>query len=103
MKNETHIISRKNVTSTNNNRPIQHIITQQSNIEDTYEQIIEQPHTTSFRSQNNHLFSPRWAPKMDHSIAQFPTQPTFKATSLSSNFLLFPCQSPHDNTSSSMD
>ena len=36
--------------------PIQHIITQQSNIEDTYEQIIEQPHTTNFRSQNSHFF-----------------------------------------------
>ena len=39
--------------------PIQHITTQQPNIEDTYEPIIEQPHTTNFRSQNNHLFSPR--------------------------------------------
>ena len=39
--------------------PIQHLITQQSNIDDTYEQIIEQPHTTNFGSQNNHLFSPR--------------------------------------------
>ena len=38
--------------------PIQHIITQQPSIEDTYEQSIEQPHTTNFRSQNNHLFSP---------------------------------------------
>ena len=39
--------------------PIQHIITQQPNIEDIYEQIIEQSLTTNFRSQNNHLFSPR--------------------------------------------
>ena len=39
--------------------PIQHIITQQPNIDDIYEQIIEQPRTTKFRSQNNHLFSPR--------------------------------------------
>ena len=39
--------------------PIQHIITQQPNIEDTYEQIIEQPHTTNFCSQNNHVFIPR--------------------------------------------
>ena len=30
-----------------------------TNMDDTYEQIIEQPHTNSFRSQNNHLFSPR--------------------------------------------
>ena len=39
--------------------PIQHIITKQPNIDDTYEKIREQPHTTKFRSQNNHLFSPR--------------------------------------------
>ena len=39
--------------------PIQHIITQQPKIEDTYEQIKEKPHTINFRSQNNHLFSPR--------------------------------------------
>ena len=39
--------------------PTQHIITQQSNIDDTYEQKTEQPHTTNFCSQNNHLFSPR--------------------------------------------
>ena len=39
--------------------PIQHILTRQPNIDDTYEQIIEQPHTTKFRPQNNHLFSPR--------------------------------------------
>ena len=38
---------------------IQHIITQQRSIDDTYEQIIEQPHNTNFLSQNNHLFSPR--------------------------------------------
>ena len=49
------------ITSRSNypRNPIQYIITQQPNIEDTYEQIKEQPHTTTFRSQNNHLFSPR--------------------------------------------
>ena len=49
------IISRSNYPES----PIQHIITQQPSIEDTYEQIIGQPHTTNFHSQNNHLFSPR--------------------------------------------
>ena len=39
--------------------PIQHIITQQSQNDDTYEQTIDQPHSTSFQSQNNHFFSPR--------------------------------------------
>ena len=58
-------------------------------MEDTYEQSIEQPHTTNFRSQNNHLFSPRWAAKLDPSIDQFPTQPTSRTTSPSCHFLLF--------------
>ena len=39
--------------------PVTHIIAQQPNIEETYEKIIEQPHTTNFRSQNNHRSSPR--------------------------------------------
>ena len=39
--------------------PIQHIMTHQSQDDNTYEQIIEQPHTTAFQSQNNHFFSPR--------------------------------------------
>ena len=39
--------------------PIQHIMTHHSQNDNTYEQIIEQPHTTTFQSQNNHLFSPR--------------------------------------------
>ena len=36
--------------------PIQHIINQQSNLEHTYEQIIEQTQTTNFCSQNNLFF-----------------------------------------------
>ena len=39
--------------------PIQHIMTHNSQNHNTYEQIIEQPHTTAFQSQNNHFFSPR--------------------------------------------
>ena len=39
--------------------PIQHIMTHHSQDENTYEQIIEQPHTTAFQSQNNNFFSPR--------------------------------------------
>ena len=50
-----HISSRSNYPQS----PIQHIITQQFLIEDTFEQIIEKPHTTNFRSRNNHLFSPK--------------------------------------------
>ena len=36
--------------------PIQHIMTHHSQDDNTYEQIIEQPHTTTFQSQNNHFF-----------------------------------------------
>ena len=39
--------------------PIQHIRTHHLLDENTYEQIIEQPHTTAFQSQNNNFFSPR--------------------------------------------
>ena len=39
--------------------PIQHIMTHRSQNDNTYEQIMEQPHTTTFQSQNNHFFSPR--------------------------------------------
>ena len=38
---------------------IQHILTHHSQNVNTYEKIKEQPHTTSFQSQNNHFFSPR--------------------------------------------
>ena len=38
---------------------IQHIMTHHLQNDNTYEQIIEQPHTTTFQSQNNHFFSPR--------------------------------------------
>ena len=31
------------------------LVAQQPQSDDTYEQIIEQPHTTNFQSQNNHF------------------------------------------------
>ena len=40
-------------------KPVTHILQQQPTVDETYEQIIEQPHTTNFRSQNNLLFGPR--------------------------------------------
>ena len=48
-----------NFRLTTSQSPIQHIMTHQSQDDNTYEQIIEQPHTTAFQSQNNHFFSPR--------------------------------------------
>ena len=47
--------SRTNTTQS----PIQHIMTHHSQNDNTYEQIIEQPHTTTFQPQNNPFFSPR--------------------------------------------
>ena len=47
--------SRPNTTQS----PIQHIMTNLSQNDNTYKQIIEQPHTTTFQSQNNHFYSPR--------------------------------------------
>ena len=44
--------SRPNTTQS----PIQHILTHHSQNDNTYEQIIEQPHTTIFQSQYNHFF-----------------------------------------------
>ena len=61
--------------------PIQHIMTHHAQNDNTYEQIIEQPHTTTFQSQNNHFFSPRGADNLDPSIAQVPIQPTSKLKS----------------------
>ena len=68
--------------------PIQHIITHHSQNGNTYEQIIEQPHTTAFQSQSNYFFSPRRADNLDPSIAQIPTQPTSKLKSQLAHFLL---------------
>ena len=38
--------------------PIQHIVTQHPQNANTYEKIIQQPHTTTFQSQNIHFFQP---------------------------------------------
>ena len=45
-----------NLRSSHIQSPIKHIVTQTPPIDDTYEQIIEKPHTTTFQSQNNHFF-----------------------------------------------
>ena len=39
--------------------PIQHIMPHHSQNDNTYEQIIEQTHATTFQSQHNHFFRPR--------------------------------------------
>ena len=47
-----------NFTPNTTQSPIQHIMAHHPQDDTTYEQIIEQPHTTAFQSQNNHFFSP---------------------------------------------
>ena len=53
------ITHNQNFRPTISQSPIQHIMPHHSQDENTYEQIIEQPHTTAFQSQNNNFFSPR--------------------------------------------
>ena len=53
------ITNNPNSTPNTTQSPIQHIMTHHSQNDNTYEQIIEQPHTTTFQSQNNYFFSPR--------------------------------------------
>ena len=61
--------------------PVTHIFAQIPNVEkNTYKQIIEQPRTTNFRSQNNHIFSPRWAARLNPSTVPFHTHPTPNVT-----------------------
>ena len=78
-----------NIRPSNIQSPIRQIVTQHSQNDDTYEQIIEQPHTTTFQSQNSHFFGPRWAYKLDHSTVPTPTLPISKTQSLLSHFLSF--------------
>ena len=49
-------ITHNNFRPTISQSPIQHIMPHHSQDENTYEQIIEQPHTTAFQSQNNNFF-----------------------------------------------
>ena len=53
------ITNPQNLRSSHIQSPIHYIVTQHPQNDDTYDQTIEQPHTTTFQSQNNHFFSPR--------------------------------------------
>ena len=59
-RNYRHTLITKYTSSSHSypQSPFSHIVVHQPNVDDRYEQIIEQPHTTNFRSQNNHIFSP---------------------------------------------
>ena len=37
--------------------PVSHLVLHQSKIDDAYVQMVEQPHTSNFRSQNNHFLA----------------------------------------------
>ena len=80
--------------------PIHHIVNQQSQNDNTYEKIIEQPHTTNFQSQNNHFLArddpTNWIP----SPFNFPSSQSPKPNS---HHPTSPPESPHINTSSGMD
>ena len=70
-----------NFRPTTSQSPIHHIMTHHSQDDNTYEQIIEQPHTTAFQSQNNHFFLAR-----DEPTTWIPTPLKFP-----------PNQPPHSN------
>ena len=64
---------------------ISHIKFQTQSTNDTYKQIIENPHK-KFHSQNNQLFSPRRAERLDPSIVHFPVSLTSTEATLLSQF-----------------
>ena len=70
------ITNNPNFRSSTAQSPIQHITTNHSPNDNTYEQIIEQPHTTTFRSQHNHFLAhdepTNWIPP---SLKFPPSQP----------------------------
>ena len=98
----------KNLTITNppNLRPntiqssLQHIVTQHSQNDHTYEQIIEQPNNTTFQTQNNHFFAHDeqtiWIPP---SIKLPPSKPP-KSNPHYPTFCFPPSDSPQVFTSS---
>ena len=51
------IKNKPNLRPNTTQSPIQNIITHHSQNDNTFEQIIEQPHTTTFQSQNNHFLA----------------------------------------------
>ena len=59
-------------------------MTHHSQDDNTYEQIIEQPHTTAFQSQNNHFFSPRLTDNLD------PYRSNYNPTNLHTSITIIP-------------
>ena len=57
--------------------PVQHIMTHQSQDDNTYEQIIEQPHTTAFQSQNNHFLGHDEPPTWITTPIKFPSNQSY--------------------------
>ena len=71
------ITNNRNFRPNTTQSPIQHVMTNHSQNDNTYEQIIEQPLTTTFQSQNNLFFSndepTTWIPP---SLKLPPSQPS---------------------------
>ena len=82
---------------------IQHIVTQHLQNDDTYEQIFEQPHTTTFQSQNNpflaHDEQTIWIPPP----LKFPSSQPPNSNPHYPSFRFPPPDSPRFKTSSGMN
>ena len=61
--------------------PIHHIVTQQTQNDDTYEKIIEQPFTTFFKSQDNHFLAHNEPTNWIPSPFKFPSSQSPKLNS----------------------
>ena len=92
-------IFRPNITQ----GPIQHIMTHHSQIDNTYEKIIEQPHTTTFQSQNYHFLAhdepTNWIPPS----LKFPSSQPPNSNPNYPTFAFLPPDSPVINIPSSMN
>ena len=104
-RNIRHLALTDLITSRSNypQSPIQHIVTQQPNIDDTYEPNIKQPHTTNFRSQDNHFFAHDEPPSWIHRSIHFPPSQPSEQPTHHPTFCFPPPTSPHHNTLSNME
>ena len=78
-------------------------MTQQPPIDDTYEQIIEQPHTTTFQSQNNHFLAQDEQTSWITPAIKLPPANLQKSLPIIPLFAFPPPDSPQANTSSGMN
>ena len=84
--------------------PIQHIVTQHPQNDDTYEQTIEQPNTTTFQTQNYHFFQPTMSRQIEslHRSNSHPAK-LQNPVHIIPLFAFPPPDLPQTNTSSGMN